>query len=176
MSNDDIVSRILDEEGAAAEDAEVDQTARPLPDGVKVTQPGRARSKVLQVRLNPEEYQALEQIAARRDIPVSTLARAELLKAVDAERRNSVVVAGGSMKFSTSVMQLRHAVEEITILAKDLRESVLGSDILFDAAEDFSVADGTVFRRKAHFDLAPGVRFYPDGTARQSLAKEENDD
>jgi hypothetical protein len=52
----------------------------PLPDHIKVTRPGRARSKVLQVRLNPEEMAALEAIAERRNLPVSTVAREQILR------------------------------------------------------------------------------------------------
>lgn len=69
---------------AEAEAGEADQTDRPLPDGVSVSRPGRARSKVLQVRLNPDEFDALEAIAAARELPVSTVAREQLLKLVRA--------------------------------------------------------------------------------------------
>ncbi|MGV0607366.1 hypothetical protein [Mycolicibacterium sp. XJ1904] len=48
----------LDRIGAEAEAAEADQTDRPLPPHVKVSRPNQARSKVLQVRLNPEEFDA----------------------------------------------------------------------------------------------------------------------
>lgn len=72
--------------GAEAEAAESDQTDRPLPAHVNVTRPGRARSKVLQVRLNSDEFEALETIAAARGLPVSTVAREQLLGLID--RRN----------------------------------------------------------------------------------------
>jgi hypothetical protein len=52
----------------------------PLPEGVEYQRPGHARSKVLQVRLNPEEYEAVEQEAARRELPVSTLVRSWILE------------------------------------------------------------------------------------------------
>lgn len=71
--------------GNEAEAGELDQTDRPLPPHVKVSQPGHARSKVLQVRLNPEELAALEALAERRGLPVSTLARAQLLPLVAEE-------------------------------------------------------------------------------------------
>ncbi len=64
------------------EAAEADQTDRPTPPHVKVSRPGRARSKVLQVRLNPEEFEAIEQIAKRRGLPSSTVAREQLLKLI----------------------------------------------------------------------------------------------
>lgn len=50
-----------------------------LPGHVKVAQPGRTRSKVLQVRLNPDELARLEVIAERRGLPVSTVAREQIL-------------------------------------------------------------------------------------------------
>jgi hypothetical protein len=67
------------------EAAEADQTDRPLPPHVKVSRPGRARSKVLQVRLNPDEFEALERIADRRQLPVSTIARGQLLELIAAD-------------------------------------------------------------------------------------------
>ena len=64
---------------ADAEAAEADQTDRPIPEHVTVSRPNRARSKVLQVRLNPDEFEAIERIAADRGLPPSTLARERLL-------------------------------------------------------------------------------------------------
>ncbi len=55
----------------------------PLPSHVKVSRPGRAGAKVLEVLLNPEELDALEAIAAERDLPVRTIAREQLLKLID---------------------------------------------------------------------------------------------
>lgn len=54
----------------------------PIPAHVTVTRPNRARSKVLQVRLNPDEMEAVERIAAQRDLPPSTVARDWLLRMV----------------------------------------------------------------------------------------------
>ncbi|MEZ0364962.1 hypothetical protein ACAG26_14845 [Mycobacterium sp. pUA109] len=76
---------LINEVAAAAEAAEADQTDRPLPPHVKVSRPGRARSRVLQVRLNPDELEALERIAERRELPVSTVAREQLLRYITAE-------------------------------------------------------------------------------------------
>lgn len=85
-SFDDRLARI----GAEAEAGEEDQTDRPLPEGTAVSRPGRSRSKVLQVRLNDDEYAAIETIAARRELPVSTVAREQLLKLVaQAQARES---------------------------------------------------------------------------------------
>lgn len=65
------------EEARAIEDAEIDQGS-PIPPHVKITR-GTSRARVLQVRLNDDEYTALERIAALRDLPVSTIARERLL-------------------------------------------------------------------------------------------------
>ncbi|HEY1838955.1 MAG TPA: hypothetical protein VGG53_01815 [Mycobacterium sp.] len=67
---------------AEAEAGEADQTDRPLPAHVKVSQPGRARSKVLQIRLNPDELAAVEAIAERRGLPVSTVGREQILQLI----------------------------------------------------------------------------------------------
>lgn len=77
------IHELLNEEAAAAEAARgLDQDA-PLPNHVTVTRPNRARSKVLQVRLSPEEYEALERLAESRDLPVSAIARVRLLGLLD---------------------------------------------------------------------------------------------
>ncbi len=60
-------------------EADVDPDA-PIAAHVTVSRPGRARSKVLQVRLNPEEFEAVERAAERRGLPASTVARDRLLK------------------------------------------------------------------------------------------------
>jgi hypothetical protein len=67
--------------GEEAEAGEEDQTVKPIPAHVKVTR-GNPRSKVLQVRLNPDEHAAIERIAERRGLPASTIAREELLKLI----------------------------------------------------------------------------------------------
>lgn len=77
--------------GAEAEAGESDQSARPLPDHVKVSRPGRARSRVLQVRLNPDEMEAVERIAAQRDLPPSTVARDWLLRMIAQDQRQGAV-------------------------------------------------------------------------------------
>lgn len=71
---------LLADEAKAAEAFEDDQDA-PYPAHVKITR-GNPRSKVLQVRLNPEELDALERIARRRELPTSTIAREQLLRLI----------------------------------------------------------------------------------------------
>jgi|GEM_PF-1003111 len=105
----DKLARIGDE----AEAAENDQTERPLPDHVKVSQPGRARSRVLQVRLNPDEYQALQELADQRNLPVSTIAREQLLK----------LTTGDSPSANSAVMKLADVLSES--IREGLREILL---------------------------------------------------
>jgi uncharacterized protein YbaP (TraB family) len=76
--NDVELRALMDAEAAAAEAADDVDDGAPLPAGT-VSRPNVARSRVLQVRLNPEELAALEELAVRRGLPVSTIARAHLL-------------------------------------------------------------------------------------------------
>ena len=104
-------------EAAAIEAAErAGDGAHPeLPPHVRVSQPGRARSKVLQVRLNPEELAALETIAERRALPVSTVARAALLRLVAEEADPA-----------DRLTQLIEAADRIRSLADDVRTGLHG--------------------------------------------------
>lgn len=65
------------------EAADPTATDAPTPAHVKISRPNLARSKVLQVRLNPDEFAAIEAIAEQRGLPVSTIARAQLLALID---------------------------------------------------------------------------------------------
>lgn len=71
---------LIDQEAEHAEAMEVDQTDRPIPPRVTLSRPNRARNKILQVRLNPDELAAIERLAERRGLPVSTVAREKLLE------------------------------------------------------------------------------------------------
>jgi hypothetical protein len=73
---------LLDEVAADAEAERGQDQDAPLPPHVKVSRPNRARSRVLQVRLNPDEFEAIERIAERRGLPASTVAREQLLAMV----------------------------------------------------------------------------------------------
>ena len=59
----------------------------------RVSPPARARSKVLQVRLNPDEFEAIERIAANRGLPPSTVARERLLAMIREEQGEQADVA-----------------------------------------------------------------------------------
>jgi hypothetical protein len=99
--------------GDEAEAGEEDQTVKPIPEH-EVTR-GNPRSKVLQVRLNPDELDALEAIAARRALPVSTIAREHLLK----------LIADDHSAVEDRLLQLIHAATRVQALADDMREDLL---------------------------------------------------
>jgi hypothetical protein len=74
------VSDLIESEVRAAERAD-DSADAPLPDSVRVRR-GHDRSKVLQIRLNEDEYRLLAKHADEQKLPVSTLARAVLLRTI----------------------------------------------------------------------------------------------
>ncbi|PQM45679.1 hypothetical protein C1Y40_04123 [Mycobacterium talmoniae] len=80
---------LLNEAAEEAEAARGHDEDAPLPPHVNVSRPNRARSKVLQVRLTPEEFDVLERMAERRDLPVSTIAREQLLRLIAEGRVDS---------------------------------------------------------------------------------------
>ncbi|HEY6819250.1 MAG TPA: hypothetical protein VI196_07700 [Mycobacterium sp.] len=53
-------------------------------DGSKISR-GNGRSKVLQVRLNPEELAELERVADQRGLPTSTVAREAIIRLIRPE-------------------------------------------------------------------------------------------
>lgn len=86
------LDELLAAEAAAAEAFEEDQST-PYPDHVTISRPNLARSKVLQVRLNPDEFEAIERIAADRGLPPSTVARERLLAMIREEQGEKIDVA-----------------------------------------------------------------------------------
>ncbi|AVR77049.1 hypothetical protein SEA_LESTON_87 [Mycobacterium phage Leston] len=75
------LTRIINDAATMAEvDAEIMGDEVDLTD-VEVTR-GGPRTRVLQVRLNNDEMQAVEALAAARDLPASTVAREILLSAL----------------------------------------------------------------------------------------------
>jgi hypothetical protein len=72
---------IIESEAKAVEDAEGAEPLRDLSE-VTVTR-GNGRGRVLQVRLNDEEFEAVQ--AAAGDLPASTFARAVLLRSIQSE-------------------------------------------------------------------------------------------
>lgn len=98
-----------DELRAVAEEAEQSMD-QPMPQGSRWTSPGQARSMVLQVRLNPEEYEELVRYADERDLPVSTVARAALLAQVRHQGEPSLPAAIAHL--AADVEQLRRFVSQ----------------------------------------------------------------
>lgn len=60
----------------------------PYPPGTKITRPNQP-SRMFNVRLSEEQFAQLQDEAAKRHLPVSTMARAWLLDRLDRERRAS---------------------------------------------------------------------------------------
>ena len=114
-------------EQALAEADEIEAAERttdpdaPLPPHVKVTHPGHARSKVLQVRLNPEEYAALETLAEQRKLPVSTVARAQILDLLsrDAAMKNPTQ----SFVYDVTLQQVNNTIKRFQRVPRHPRTS-----------------------------------------------------
>lgn len=106
-------------EQALAEADEIEAAERtadpnaPLPPHVKVSRPGQARSKVLQVRLNPDEMAALEAIAERRQLPVSTVAREQVLRLLADDQGEP-----------SPLVQLLEAAEKVNVIAHEVRRQL----------------------------------------------------
>ncbi|MGH3505513.1 MAG: hypothetical protein ACRDQA_32160 [Nocardioidaceae bacterium] len=92
---------------AVAEQAE-ETKDEPMPAGSAWAFPGHARSKVLQVRLNPEEYEELARYAQQCELPVSTVARAAILAQLRDDGEPSLPVAIEHL--AADVEQLRRFV------------------------------------------------------------------
>jgi len=92
------IKEILDAEGAAVEEAEERGEQYRVLDDVVMTR-GHGRSRVLQIRVNDDEYAALETLAAQRRIPPSTAARSILLAAM-----------GPQLKYEEALDQIEKSV------------------------------------------------------------------
>jgi hypothetical protein len=73
---------LLDQVRAESERTKDDQ----YPDGARPTRPNRGRSRVYSVRLNEEEYQAVQRVADAAHLPASSLVRSWILARLDQER------------------------------------------------------------------------------------------
>ena len=58
------------------------------PSGTKISRPNQA-SRMFNVRLTEDQFNALQQLAGQRHLPMSTMARAWLLDRLDQERHAS---------------------------------------------------------------------------------------
>ncbi len=74
------VKKLIEREVAAAENASDDPNA-PLPSHIRVTR-GHDRTRVLQIRLSDDEYQAVLDQADSEHVPASTFARDILLRGI----------------------------------------------------------------------------------------------
>lgn len=75
------IADLIASETQAAERAEDESADLNLPSHVKVTR-GHNRSKVLQVRLNEDEFRIISKLAEDRGVPPSTFVRALILERV----------------------------------------------------------------------------------------------
>ncbi|MGV0740963.1 hypothetical protein [Mycolicibacterium sp. XJ870] len=109
--NDKELRDLMDAEAEEAANAPDEDDGASLPAHVNVSRPGRARSRVLQVRLNPDEFEAIERIAARRGLPASTVARDWLLRMIreDEAQAGEMDVTTLLHHLEATVAQLRHA-------------------------------------------------------------------
>jgi len=73
-----LVERIREESERTKDD--------PYPANARGTRPNRGRSRVYSVRLNDDEYQAVQRVADSVHLPPSTLVRSWILARLDQER------------------------------------------------------------------------------------------
>lgn len=64
------------------------EIGEPYPDGTTISRPNQA-SRMFNVRLTEEQFAAIQDVAEREHLPMSTMARAWLLDRLDNERRVS---------------------------------------------------------------------------------------
>lgn len=105
---------LMDDEARAAEEAPDEDDGQPPIPRVTVSRPNRARSKVLQVRLNPDEFEAIERIAEARELPVSTVAREQLLKLLEVDEAT----------LRTNLTLLIDAAGHMTMLAREFENQL----------------------------------------------------
>lgn len=74
----DLAGRLREESEATMDD--------PYPQHAHFTRPNRDRSKVYSVRLSPEEYAQVQQVADARHLPPSTLVRSWILERLQQEQ------------------------------------------------------------------------------------------
>jgi len=78
-----VIKKRVQLEGDHAEKAELTSDPKsPLPSGIKVTR-GHPRARNVQVRFSHEEFDRVTNYAASQDLPVSTVIRLIVLKAIE---------------------------------------------------------------------------------------------
>lgn len=115
MSN---IDELLEAEGRAAEAGK----DAPLQPGTKVSR-GHGRSKTLQIRLNDDEYAALEAMAVAQHLPLSTMVRSLI---VASTRKAGEVRTGRLTELRREVDNL---TQEIAEVARDLDAVQSGSPV-----------------------------------------------
>jgi len=87
--------------------AEADATAgQPMPPGTVWNKPGK--TVTVATRVSPEHLAAIEELAARLDVPMSALLRGWILAGLNAQKDESVQVA--IERLSADVQRLRELV------------------------------------------------------------------
>lgn len=89
------------------EEAEAIEADRDAPITNSTVSRGNGRSKTLQIRLNPEELDELERIAADRGLPTSTIAREAILRLIHPEVARSAAASRLVDEFARYVSELR---------------------------------------------------------------------
>jgi len=112
------IAELLAQEATAAEAAEAhSDPSEPLPAGTKVTR-GHDRSRVVNVRVNADEYDRLASYAEARSLPVSTAVRALLLASLDVEHFPTV---------DDAAADLREALDRLSRDVDDVRRRALSA-------------------------------------------------
>ncbi|WP_264016045.1 hypothetical protein [[Mycobacterium] manitobense] len=105
-----------------------------------MSRPNRSTSRVLQVRLSPEEMEALERIAKRRKVPVSTVAREQLLGLIAEEAASASDLHSSAMLFTVnSLVALSSHLQEM--VTHTLESSTTVVDMSFPPALDVAEAN-----------------------------------
>ncbi|WP_255604849.1 hypothetical protein [Mycolicibacterium xanthum] len=117
--NDQNLADLLAEEGDAVE---ADPNA---PITTSTVTRGNGRSKTLQIRLNPEELEELERIAAARGLPTPTVAREAILRLTRPAEARSAVAAELVDGFS----RYRDTVQTVIAVSSDDRLAQFKPDI-----------------------------------------------
>lgn len=122
---------LINEVAADAEAARGKDEDAPLPAHVTVSRPNRARSRVLQVRLNDDEFEAVERAAERRGLPASTVARDRLLALLDEDAapewtREQQVNALKALDIVRAVVSSKNSAQNIAAATAEVAKLVPG--------------------------------------------------
>lgn len=108
MSSDEKLRQLIQDEAEHAEATMND----PIPDEAlaRATRPGRAKSVMFSLRLNPEELAGLQDYAQAQGVPASTIARAWIVSRLAAESNGPDDTATMLDRLETDVRTLRKLV------------------------------------------------------------------